>query len=655
MLYAMSRADPVAPLPGPGAAPRFRATMPISSALTVAALALSGGDVRYGAPPDTGPYAHDARSVSAAARGAPLQRAPTSAIQSSPDSAAIHERARRLQSRFESNRLRYLPRTLGGGHPDCDEVIGRLCIWDDGDDGWTPRPEPEKIVALRTELLAALDSLAREIPGDHWVFGQRIRYLVEAGRLEDAASLADRCGLPDRWRCDAYLGYVRHRQQSIHGAEQAFRRALDAMPARIFADWTDPEPVLGRDLRRWVSEQPDSAAAMDRLWMLADPLFLAPGNDRWSAHMSRWSYAMSSEEARNPYRMPWGDDLEEVTVRYGWPVAWERSWRTGGGTGYSVSGLDYPGEFRSFPPLEVLDWGRERVEPVVWELRDGHARTKHSPPYLDSLGVLEGQIGRFWRRNGVLVMGAWESPRLERADPAPDATVDPAELRNRIVAGVAHGAGPGPLAAPPLRAGLFVEQDGALGVDVRTTVAAGGPVRLSALAPWSDWGVVSLETWSPETRRAHRLRAGMGFRYIMPDLLTLSDLLLLETGAEPAGPAEVAEVLRTSTEVAGDEPLTLAFEVYGLRSPSELADFRAWVEKSDEGFLTRAVRWLGFGGDREQVMIGWEEGGPERRGPLFRTFSIGLPDLEPGKYEVVIEVTARGHAPLGARRAFTVR
>ena len=623
--------------------------MLISSALTVAALALSGGDVLHGAAPDADPYVPVGAIVSGTAPGAPPQRA------SSPDSADIRGRARRLQSRFESNRVRHLPRSLGGSRPQCDDIIGRMCIWDDGDDGWTPRDEPEEIVVLRTELLAALDSLAREIPGDHWLFGQRIRYLVEAGRLGEAASLAQWCGLPARWRCDAYLGYVRHHQKNIRGAEQAFRRALDAMPPHIFADWTDPKPLLDRDLRRWLADQADSAAAMDRLWMLSDPLFLAPGNDRWTGHMSRWSYSMSSEEARNPYQLIWGDDLTRVTVRYGWPVAWERSWSTGGGRAFSVSGHDYPGEFRAFPPQQVLGWGRERVEPVFWEIPDGHARSKYVPPYLDSLGVVEGQIGRFWRRNGVLVVSIWEPPRVDPLEAPPDAPGDPAEIRNRIIAGGLPRSSPEAPAPVPLRAGLFVEQAGALEVDVRTTVASGRAVRLSALAPWANWGVVSLEAWSPETRRAWRLRAGMGFRHIMPDLFTLSDLLLLETGAEPAGPEEVAEVLRTASGVAGDEPLTLAFEVYGLLSPSELVDFRAWVERRDEGFFTRAVRWLGFGGGKEQVMVGWEEGGPERRGPLFRTFSIGLPDLEPGPYEVVIEVTARGHSPLEARRAFTVR
>lgn len=652
MLYAMSRVGAVAPLPGTVATPSLRATMPISSALTVAALALSGGGALYGAPPDADPYGPADAIVSGTAVLPPPQRAP------SPDSAAIRGRARTLQSRFESDRLRHLPRSLGGSRPQCDEIIGRMCIWDDGDDGWAPTEEPAKIVALRGELLAALESLAREIPGDHWVFGQRIRYLVEAGRLGEAASLAQACGLPARWRCDAYLGYVRHHQQNIRGAEQAFRRALDAMPARIFADWTDPEPMLDRDLRRWVADQADSAAAVDRVWMLSDPLFLVPGNDRWTGHMSRWSYSMSSEEARNPYRLLWGEDLTRVTVRYGWPIAWERSWSTSGGNAFSVSGHDYPGEFRAFPPQQVLGRGRDGVEPVEWKIPDGHARSKYAPPYLDSLGVLEGQIGRFWRRNGVLLVGTWESPEVDppyNADAASGTPADPAEVRNRLVAGAARGPDPEAPAAPRLRVGMFVEQDGALAADVRTTVVSGGTVRLSALAPWANWGVVSLEAWSPETRRAHRLRAGMGFRQLMPDLFALSDLLLLETGAEPAGPEQVADVLRASTEVAGDEPLTLAFEVYGLLSRSELVDFRAWVEKRDEGFLTRAVRWLGFGGDREQVMIGWEEGGPERRGPLFRTFSIGLPHLEPGRYEVVIEVTARGHSPLEARRAFTVR
>ena len=320
------------------------------------------------------------------------------------DSADTHDHARSLQARFERRRLRELPRSLSGGSHECDEIIGRLCVWDDGDEGWRPREEPEGIGAARNDFLAALDSLARLLPGDHWIFGQRVRYLVEARRLEDAESLALACGLPEGWRCHAYLGYVRHHAEDIRGAASAFARALEAMPSELRAEWTDPDPLLDRGLLDWLSVQADSSVAVDRLWMLADPLFLTDGNDRWTAHLSRWVYAMSSEGARNPHRLRWGDDMAEAAVRYGWPVAWERSWPRGGSQTFTVTGRDNPAAVRTFPPNEVLDFGGE--DAVPWEISDGHARSVHLPPFLDSLAPLDGQIGRFWRREGVIIAAA---------------------------------------------------------------------------------------------------------------------------------------------------------------------------------------------------------------------------------------------------------
>ena len=126
------------------------------------------------------------------------------------DSVRSHRHARTLQTRFERLRLRNLPRVPDGGSHECDEIIGRLCVWDDGDDDWRPKEEPAAIIDGREDLLAGLDSLSGLVPGDHWVLGQRIRYLVEAGRLEDAEAVARRCGLPGGWRCDASLGFVLH-------------------------------------------------------------------------------------------------------------------------------------------------------------------------------------------------------------------------------------------------------------------------------------------------------------------------------------------------------------------------------------------------------------------------------------------------------------
>jgi len=622
--------------------------MPTPAALTVATLALSAGTAASGGPvrghignpagpPDMGSYETGARLVSAA-------------YQQARDSSAARSRARSLQSRFERHELRHVPRTLGGDIPECDEIIGRFCIWDEGDTGWTPKEEAEEIVTARNRLLDDLEAVAREIPGDHWVFGQRIRYMFEAGRHSQAMSLARRCALPDRWRCDAYLGYVLHRNEDIAGAERAFRRALEGMPAEMRAEWTDPGPLLDAGLRRWLSDQPDSAAAADRIWGLADPLFLTEGNARWTAHLSRWVYAMSSEEARNPFGIRWADDLTEIVVRYGWTSGWERSWPQGGLTSSTrVIGRSDPEASRTLPPRTVLDRDPDGPERVRWEFVDGHARSAHRSPYLDSLGVLDAQVGRFWRWDGVVVVGAWMTPgpRVpEWAADGRDKAVETGTTRG-IVAG-------SDAPAQRARAGLFVEQEEVLTVDVRTEVDAGSAVRLSGRAPWADWGVVSVEAWAPETRRARRLRLAMGFREVPPDLFTLSDLMLLEPGAEPENPDDMVEVLRTSTEAGGDEVLGLAFEVYGLRSPTEPVGFKAWVEERDGWLITRLVRWLGLG-RKEKVTISWRESGPERPGPLFRTFSIRLPELDPGRYDVVIEVSPTGRSPLRTRRGFTVR
>lgn len=544
------------------------------------------------------------------------------------DSTRTHRRARLLQARFERLRIRELPRIPGGGSHECDEIIGRLCIWDDGDDDWKPKEEPLEIGEARSELLAGLDSLAALLPGDHWIFGQRIRYLVEAGQLGTAQAEGLRCRLPARWRCDAYLGYAHHHQAEFGRAEEVFRRAVATMPDDVREEWTSPRYVLDRELLRWRSEQPDSAAAIARLWMLADPLFLAEGNDRWTAHMSRWSYSISAQRARNPYELSWGEDLTEVVVRYGWPVAWERTWPRVGQSTFSIVGRDLPGAFRTFPPREVLGRGPSGEEPVAWDIEERHARSAYLPPYLDSLGVLDGQVGRFWRPGHVVVVGAWTAPEA--------------------------GAQPGEAGARQVLSGLFVEQEGEIRGQARTSTDPGSPVRLETRVSWADWGTVSLEAWAPGARQARRLRAGMGFRQLPPDLLVVSDLMFLETGAEPGTLEEMIGVLRSSSEVQQGEALGVAMEVYGLGLRPGTVGFRAWLERRGEGLLTRVARWMKLTGPREAVSVAWEEAGRRTPEPLFRTFAIRIPELTEGEYDVVVEVSDRGRAPLRVRRSFKV-
>lgn len=601
--------------------------------------------------------------ASAVFRGVPVQDgrrpAATSGAQgpdapAAPDSARALAAARNLQARFERHRFRELPRARGGSRR-CQVVIGRLCVWH-GDEPDPLPEEPAPTGRARAQLLADLAAVHARIPGDRWIFGQRVRYLLEAGSGAEAERLARACGLADAWCCDAYLGLVLHEAGDVQAAEAAFRAALGDMPPETAAAWTDPAPLLDADLRGWLEAQPDSAAAAAHLWALADPLLLARGNDRWVGHMSRHAYAMSAERSFSPYQMRWGGDLARVVVRYGWPVAWAQTWPSGGQATGSVVGYDAPGVRRSLPPRAVLEPGLGSVAPWTVPPRSAGGRSMYVSPRVDSVGALTGQIGRLWRRDGVLVAAAATAPGSAPAS----------EEGGRGLAGDGGGDESGsdgasrvsrPASAPPASAlaGLFVVRDGETVLESWTVARPGRAVRLWGLAPPKGVAVASLETWVPAEREAHRMRAGLALPQLMPGTLAVSDLLLLEPGAAPENAREAVLAMRTRT--AGEDlgALDVAFEVYGLGDGSDAVSLAAWVE-GREGALARLARRLGLRGARRIASVRWTEHVPPGADHLFRALRIQLPRLAPGEYRLNVEAAVPGSLPARARsvRAFEI-
>ena len=72
-----------------------------------------------------------------------------------------------------------LPR-FSAGPPDRCLIVGRFCEWHPNSQDYVVPDEGNDIRRARAELLRDLEKAGNAVPGDDWIIGQRIRYLVEA-------------------------------------------------------------------------------------------------------------------------------------------------------------------------------------------------------------------------------------------------------------------------------------------------------------------------------------------------------------------------------------------------------------------------------------------------------------------------------------------
>ena len=167
--------------------------------------------------------------------------------QAAPDSGAVLKSARRAQAAFESTRRLSLPERPGGWSGICGQRIGRICYWYEGDDNDSAPPEPTRIREARSRLLAALEEAGAALPGDEWIAGQRVRYLLEDSEPGRAARVAEQCRAV-AWWCEALTGLVRHVTGDFAAADSTFAGALADMPAEERCRWSDLSPLLEGEL-----------------------------------------------------------------------------------------------------------------------------------------------------------------------------------------------------------------------------------------------------------------------------------------------------------------------------------------------------------------------------------------------------------------------
>ena len=546
-----------------------------------------------------------------------------------PDSQHILRSARSAQAEFESLRRHNLPREPGHGGTDCDEHVGRFCYWydDDGESRPPPPPPPEAaaIIRARDRLLTRLDSAALALPGDEWIAGQRVRYLLQSGRSAEALAAARTCPA-QTWWCQALTGLAWHVAGDYSAADSAYRVALDAMPPDERCRWTDISALLEGDLaRRYRRLSCGERGAFERrLWWLAQPLYSLPGNDRRTEHLARATMARIEQDARSTYGVPWGDDLRELMLRFGWPAYWTQAEppTLSGLADTPITGHDPEPAFHFLPDGAAFD-DTGSATPQVWDLRASRARERYAPHYATAFAPLEHQVALFPRRDSCLVVAAY--------DVRTDTLFSGDSLQAALV-----------LARDERSVPVIERRPGAKASDV-----------IVAKADCAS-KLVSLELVAPTRRHVARARycvrppgTGAG--------LSLSDILLFDPpDSLPTQLAAALPYVRGSTVADPRSRLGLFWEIAGLDS-GEVVTTEVTVLPVGTGWLRKAAESLRLAGRRASVRLQWREV-PEHHGAVAsRALALDLSGLSPGPYRIELVVHGPAAARASAIREITVR
>jgi hypothetical protein len=532
------------------------------------------------------------------------------------------------QRRFETVRRADLPLRLGGYPSYCDETVGRMCWRYDYDPDWTPAAETDRVREGRLDLLGTLEEVHSLIPGDGWVLGLRVRYLAEAGFTNLAQRVARSDCEAESWWCLCLEGFALHRAGWTEEAEEVYRTALEEMPMNAAADWQNLRMVLDRGTRGWYYGEQVSDGNRQAFWAMADPLVITPGNERWVEHMVRVTEARMSRDARNPHNLSWGPDLEELLLRFGPEVGWERMPRSYGSMGpESVVGHEDPMGARFTPPEEVVrdpfsstaeDWVPEVERP-----RESYALS--AAPYIVSLDY---QAGVFLRGDSILVLASWTLPEGARARAA---EFDHDWRAPQVV-------------SPVSRRGLFALEEGS---GAWTGDWVPGPEGAAVVRAATRPLVLSLESLVPRERMAGRVRYGVVPDSLVEGVAALSDLVLLDgEGPTPLNLDQASVAMAPNRIVGADRSLRLAWEIYGLRPGGAGPAYRLTVVPAGESVFRRAGRWLRIVGQAEAVQVDWQDPPPPIMGPAFRSLDVDLRSLAVGRYRVRLEARLPGRSTI---------
>jgi hypothetical protein len=499
-----------------------------------------------------------------------------------------------------------------------------MCYWYDGGVDSAPE-EPPRIRKARARLLAALDGAGAALPGDEWIAGQRVRYLLEDGQPRLAAQVTQQCRAV-AWWCEALGGLVRHVERDFAGADSLFAAALAHMPEDERCRWNDISSLLEGELagRYRDLDCAGRAALESRWWWLAQPLYSLTGNDRRTEHFARRAMVRIEQGRRTPFGLYWDDDLRDVLLRYGWPTFWTRDPPPSPliQSEPHVTGHDASPAFHFAPGTRALD-EPGGAKPEDWSLDVQQARERYAPAYAKAFTYLDHQKAVFRRDDSCVVVAAY------------DLSSDTLFARQAVTGALA-------LAADERTLALSRDSGVVTGARALTATAPCGPL------------VLSLEAVAPGERHVARARYGVTPLRRPLYHAGISDLLLFNPpDSLPTTLDAVVPYAYGSEQISADRKLGVFWELYGVDPASGAVAVSLTMARQGTGWLRRAVESLGLAGPRRGVRLEWQEV-PETMSIAPRALAIDLSGLAPGRYLLEVAVTPAGTEPVTARREIRI-
>lgn len=544
------------------------------------------------------------------------------------------EALRAAQEGFETFRRRNAPSFSVRSGPDrCDERVGRFCYWYE-EDSPDPPNESERIRESRDRLIEQIDSVGRIWPNDRWVSGQRVRYLTESGRYDDAVRAAQAC-MAREWWCNALRGFAFHVAGRFEEADSAYESALRLMSETERCNWRDMKLLLADDqLKQYREHSCVRRGSLEaRIWWLSRPLLSGRGNDARTEYYSRLMMAHFVEDAPSAYAMGFDFDERELTLRYGWPIAWTRS-PTGNllaGAEPSLVGHERIPAHPFLPARGVLDnpassdsagWRSKGIPPV---------RARYSPVYARRLIPLEHQSALFRRGDSAMVLVAWSIAGDEQLS----AAVDAKELSAAMV--LTRGE----------------EKDAVV-------VRSESPQRRGTLSARSTWGstLMSVEVGSAKRRTLARARYGVRRTDAPQSRIQVSDIVLFEPyDGMPASAEEVLPHMRTSERLPAGSKVGIFWEAYNTNPSGEGLEVNITVapeNRSGGGWLSRGLRALRRVREAQPVSVGLRDVSARGSPVTARSVEVDLSTLTPGRYLLQLELNAGAGNEVRVERTITV-